>query len=349
VTWSLCPDLDIFEVPYGLGLQIKGRQHPIVLRGKHVAPAWVYLKTQLPAEEPLDGIIEGCSDPDLRLHVQQLIQVLKNQGVLFAASEPLIPPPSADSLQQRQQLFWNRMGFSPLQREEVKPICIIASGLFGAICCELLCQSQVVPKYIVLWDDDGAGEAYLKPWCPCERLVNFPTTDPSALMTQLSQWKEELDLIVCCTRQGSQEMFASLNTFCLEEQKRWIYANEEAGTFEIGPTIVPRQTACYTCMTLRRSSRDPLALETILYEQQRGAIRPSGQTSLQGELLAGATMAASLVVMEVLRISQSQIPQLLNAQIHLEPWKLSQKSHRLLQVPRCPSCYAGHLVLSSHV
>ncbi len=348
MTWSLCPDLDIFEVPYGLGLQIKGRQNPIVLRGKHVSPAWAYLKTQLETGETLDEITENCSDPALQLHVHQLMEVLRNQGVLFSASEPIFPSSPVKSIQQRQQLFWNRLGF-PSRLEGAAPTCVLASGLFGSICCELLFQSGVTPKYVVLWDDDGAGEAYLNSWYPSDQLVQFPTTDPSALMTQLSQWKEELDLMVCCTRQGPQEMFAALNTFCLEEQKRWIYANEEAGTFEIGPTILPRQTACYTCMTLRRSSRDSVALETILYEQHRGQIRSSGQTSLQGELLAGAAMAASLVVIEVLRISQGQIPQLLNTQIHLEPWELRQNQHRLLQVPRCPSCYAGHLVLRSDV
>ncbi|NJK61418.1 MAG: TOMM precursor leader peptide-binding protein [Synechococcaceae cyanobacterium SM2_3_1] len=344
MTWSLRPDLDVFEIPYGLGLQIKGRQHPIILRGKHVSPAWAYLKTQLATGETLKQMIEQCSDPDLQMHVRQLIEVLKTQDVLFSPSVASDPSSPADLVQQRQQLFWNRLGF-PDRLEEVAPTCFLASGLFGAICGELLFQSGVSPNYIALWDDDGAGEAYLKPWCSSEQLVKFATTDPSGLTTQLSEWRDELGLIVCCTRQGSQEIFAALNTFCLEEQKRWIYANEEAGTFRIGPTILPRQTACYTCMTLRQSSRDPLALETILYEQARGQIRSSGQTSLRGELLAGATMAASLVVVEVLRILQGQIPQLLNTQIHLEPWELRQRMHRLLPVPRCPSCYAGHLVL----
>ena len=83
-------------------------------------------------------------------------------------------------------------------------------------------------------------------------------------------------------------------------------------------------------------------LEEHLYEKELDVQRDAGQTPPIGESIASATLAASFVVMEVLRIlTGTALPTLLNGGMTVSPMTGQIETHRIQRVPHCPECSRG--------
>ena len=61
-----------------------------------------------------------------------------------------------------------------------------------------------------------------------------------------------LDLLIVCDEGFDPDRYDSINRLCLEHDLNWTSYRSLGARYEIGPTIVPRQTACFRCLELRR-------------------------------------------------------------------------------------------------
>jgi bacteriocin biosynthesis cyclodehydratase domain-containing protein len=124
---------------------------------------------------------------------------------------------------------------------------------------------------------------------------------------------------------------ARINRLALENGAEWLPVGEFDGrTVSVGPLIVPRESACFECLLLRRESTSGCAQELALFRDV--AARPGPRPSL---LAAAVALAAELVV----RWIGVRDPFLPGTLFTLDAEEgISVASHTVLRVPRCPAC-----------
>jgi bacteriocin biosynthesis cyclodehydratase domain-containing protein len=145
--------------------------------------------------------------------------------------------------------------------------------------------------------------------------------------------------LVSATRNAPAALFLAMNRIALSAGTPWLRANESATDLEIGPYVWPHQSACFTCLVMRRASTHEHAVEEELHERHLARERPAGETAPRGELLVAACAGAALVALEVERILTAVAPPAsLNAVVRFELLAGTLETHPLLRVPRCPDC-----------
>jgi bacteriocin biosynthesis cyclodehydratase domain-containing protein len=263
--------------------------------------------------------------------------------------------PAQGEIVRRQSLFWGRkLGLTRSaksesevrRRLETTRLVLIGTGLFGAATYELLFRSGISNIRVLAWDDDGLLlEALTKGPQPPRQFIGLTSTSTEEAHGPLRLLVEEADLVVAATRDAPAQFFQLVNRICLDRSCAWLRANDDGCFLEIGPYMLPYDSACYRCLQLRRASVQDFAVEEELFQQHLAENRPPGQTLPKGEALAVANLAASLIALEVMRIVTGvAVPALLNAVLTVDPLRGTFESNRILRVPRCPECFRGAMV-----
>jgi bacteriocin biosynthesis cyclodehydratase domain-containing protein len=253
---------------------------------------------------------------------------------------------------RRQLLFWGRkLGLTrnatsagEVQRRLSKSrVVILGTGVFGAALCDILVRSGCTNLDVMDWDDGGLlAETLGSQPLPARQLVHLTSTSVDEAVKNLRSMIGDSDLLVTATRNAPAELFHAVNRLCLDQNRSWLRANDDGINVEIGPHIRPFRSGCYTCMALRLASAEDFAVEEHLYQQHLAKSRPAGATPPLGEAISVATLAASLVALEVVRIlSGLAATSLLNAVLTVEPVSGAFRTNRFFSVPRCPECYRG--------
>ncbi len=142
------------------------------------------------------------------------------------------------------------------------------------------------------------------------------------------------ELVVVCPDHQRVSLLRDLNRMCLEAGRTWTSARTIGSRVEVGPTIVPGDTACFGCYELRRQSNDA--------GYRDGAER--------AELLAvdgldtgrlAIEVADGLLAAEVLKlVGGFSRPMTYGALFSLDLVTLESGLHPVLKIPRCASCGA---------
>jgi bacteriocin biosynthesis cyclodehydratase domain-containing protein len=124
---------------------------------------------------------------------------------------------------------------------------------------------------------------------------------------------------------------ARTNRLALENGAEWLPVGEFDGrAVSVGPLIVPRESACFEYLLLRRESTSGCAQELALFRDV--AVPADPRPSL---LAAAVALAAELVV----RWIGARDPFLPGTLFTLDAEEgFSVASHTVLRVPRCPAC-----------
>jgi bacteriocin biosynthesis cyclodehydratase domain-containing protein len=337
-------------MPDALGVQFRGAAEPVVVRGRQVAAALQHLLPALDGTRTVEDLAALCPPEVPHEAVTRILDLLESRGLLEDGVEE--PAPQADPVLGRQLLFFGRklglLHHVPSAAEAQRRlgsarVLLVATGAFGAATLDLLSRSGCVPAQVIAWNDDGLiaesleGDARMP-----RRLREIPTTSIDAVAHALRGFAGEADLVVTATRNAPEALPRALNRFCLDRDRPFLAANEHAEGFDIGPYVRPFDSPCYTCKELREASTHEHAIEEQLHEQHLAAERLAGKSRPFGELLAAATLGASLVMLEVTRILTGiSPPVLLGAVLRASPLAGTFRLNRILRVPRCPDCHRG--------
>jgi bacteriocin biosynthesis cyclodehydratase domain-containing protein len=356
----LIDDIQVFQMPDGLGVQFRGAEAPVVVRGAQADAALTFLSSVLDGTRTLDDLLNECPPQLSPVTLLRTLALLHSKSLLTGtASEeserPAIKPlsPGGDVL-QRQLVFWGRklgLARNAVSGEEVQGrlasfrFVLLATGLFGIAVYDLLVRSGCLEIQVIDWDDEGnLADTLADQAVPPRRLVHLPSTSTDDAARSLAPMLTDVDLLVMATRNAPAELFRTVNRLCLDHNCSWLRANDNGTDVEIGPYVRPFRTGCFTCMRLRRVSADDFAVEEHLYQQHLAEAHPAGATRPLGEALPVATLAASLIVMEVVRIVTGLAPvSLVDTVMTVDPTTGSFRTNRFLRVPRCPDCYRGTL------
>lgn len=145
------------------------------------------------------------------------------------------------------------------------------------------------------------------------------------------------DLVVVTTSNSFSPLFSWVNSVSLTLQRPWTSCTVYGEKGLVGPTVVPGQTACYTCLRLRRSSNlvhyDEFTRFETYVEEHPGLQKRSGA------LTATLSVVAHLCVVELVKLITGIAPvQTAGGQISFNPLTMEMKVHPVLKLPRCPQC-----------
>jgi bacteriocin biosynthesis cyclodehydratase domain-containing protein len=160
--------------------------------------------------------------------------------------------------------------------------------------------------------------------------------EPSTWWTEARDEPASLDLIVACEESPAFTFFDAVNRACLLSGTRWLRVSISGTTAQLGPTIVPNQTACYTCLDLRLRTHQP---ELDGYLAYRAHIGTLDSRIDEGSIAPFWSALAGQVGLEVMRLLIGFAPPVTIGRFYefsaVSPIAIS---HDVLRVPRCPSC-----------
>jgi bacteriocin biosynthesis cyclodehydratase domain-containing protein len=251
-------------------------------------------------------------------------------------------------------LFWGRhldLTRSARSAEEVRrrlataSLVLVGTGLFGVTTYDLLTRSGATGLRVIAWDDDGVLARVLSdsPVPPVE-LVSPPDTSVDVVAGHLRAWAEDADIVIMATCDAPAALCHAVNRICLSRSTPWLRGNTDGSRFDIGPFVLPYESGCYRCLELRQASMQEFAIEEYLYQEHLATEHPSGGWAPSGESLWTATLAASFLVGEAIRVATGlAAPTLLDTVIQLSPVSGVLQPNHFRRVPRCPDCYRGEV------
>jgi bacteriocin biosynthesis cyclodehydratase domain-containing protein len=171
-------------------------------------------------------------------------------------------------------------------------------------------------------------------------VLTVETGDASAILSAdgrgTARARAVVDLLVASFAAADVAAFSAVNAACLEAGTRWLHVAARGSAFVFGPTVVPRQTACYACYDARLGAHlaDPDA--EAAYRRQTG-----GRGVEEGSFPALCALVAGHVAAEVVRILTAFAPPATIGRCYeIGAARLTCTGHDVLRVPRCPSCGA---------
>src|SRR5579875_3848985 len=194
-TPRLVDDLDVFDMPDGLGIQFRGGAFPVVIRGRSAAGAWSYLRTAMNGNTSLADLVAHAPRGVGRTAVAKLLSLLHGKGLLMQEMPVLMPAGPRDESRAGQAMFWGRhlgiagnasSGAELQGRLETARVLLLASGTFGACVADLLERTGIGTLEVI----DSAS-------------AQLP-----------GDAADDVDLVVCAVNGTSGEVAATANRIC---------------------------------------------------------------------------------------------------------------------------------------
>lgn len=352
---ALVPDLSIFDMPDGLGVQFRGAETPVVIRGRLAQQALSFLLPRLDGSSSVEDLLAACPDDLPKETLLKTLLLLHTKGLLVDATSPgAMAPGGQDDVLGRQLLFWGRhldLTRSARSAAEVQRrissvgLVLVGTGLFGVATYDLLTRSGATDVRVLAWNDDGLLHAALVDALQQPReIVHLQTTSVGDATRTLRGWSDTADLFITATIDAPNALFRALNRVALQRRVPWLRGAMSGSQLEIGPYVCPYESACFTCMELREASMQEGAIEEQLYQEHLAEERPAAERVLMGEALWVASLAASLLVGEAVRVVTGIAPPTLtDAVTRVSPIGGKMQTNRFRRVPRCPDCYRGEI------
>lgn len=115
----------------------------------------------------------------------------------------------------------------------------------------------------------------------------------------------------------------------------WTIGVLDTTLIQIGPTVIPGETACYTCFLKRfltNSGLSRIDMETFAFYDR------DQQAGYRGQLAALEHVAASLISIELQRLCSGEPVASTGAYWYLDPVRHEQGRHPIVAVPWCRIC-----------
>jgi bacteriocin biosynthesis cyclodehydratase domain-containing protein len=144
------------------------------------------------------------------------------------------------------------------------------------------------------------------------------------------------DLVVACEDSASFSLFEAVNRACLRSGTRWLCVSVSGKAARLGPTFIPHQTACHTCLDLRLKTHQPDLEGYAAYRLQVDA--PDSVVD-DGCVAPFRSLVAAQAALEAMRLLTGFSPAVTVGRFYeLSALSPAAASHEVFRVPRCPSC-----------
>lgn len=166
--------------------------------------------------------------------------------------------------------------------------------------------------------------------------LEVPQESGEKLIDSIANELDGIELLIVCGQSTGFSFFEAINSACLKTGTRWLRVAIEGTTAILGPTIVPKYTACYVCLCKRQESNMKDLEDFMAYKE---TIVENKITNDEGFFPPLWEVVAAQVSMEVVRIILGFIPpKTIGRFYEFNVHSPSSISHEVFRLPRCPAC-----------
>jgi bacteriocin biosynthesis cyclodehydratase domain-containing protein len=146
----------------------------------------------------------------------------------------------------------------------------------------------------------------------------------------------KFDLLIACEESPAFDFFDAINQACLASGTRWLRVLVSGTSAQLGPTFVPGETACHTCLDLRLRTHEQELEGYLAYRAH--VDRPSGRID-EGSIAPLCALVAAQATLEAMRLLVGFTPPVTVGRFYvLKAASPEASSHEVFRVARCPSC-----------
>ena len=311
------PRLAPWLVPVDLGdgrLQLRSAESLYTLTNPLLIQVFRQIEKTLDGRRTVDEIVSTAGLDVLPTTTVFLLKLLQGRGLMQHGSSETIGDPAEHQRWRRQVRFLAH--FLPDPQSAHRTLTKARVGLAGS--ADLLQAIVSAMKSMGLED------------------VN--ELDPATWGTEARGRPDKLtdfDVIIACAESPAFSFFNSVNSACLASGTRWLRVLMSATSAQLGPTIVPHQTACHTCLDLRSRAHQRDLDGYLAYRAHLESVGPTDE----GSIAPFRSAVAGQVALEITRLLVGFAPPVTPGRFY----ELSVASpvaiaHDVLRVPGCPSC-----------
>ncbi|QUL98979.1 MAG: TOMM precursor leader peptide-binding protein [Candidatus Fermentithermobacillus carboniphilus] len=143
-------------------------------------------------------------------------------------------------------------------------------------------------------------------------------------------------LVLACKDSPEVSLYRTVNEASLKETVPWLRASLEGFEAHLGPSVIPRETACYTCYEMRSKGNWAHYEENLAFEQY---LASSPRKADYGCLAPIAGLLGNLAAAEALKLLTGFSPPTTSGKLWIfNVNTFEAETHEVLKLPRCPSC-----------
>lgn len=340
-------DIELFNIPYGAGIYIKGAVTPIIIKGAKAGKILDFISDCFNRSKTLPEIFrEERNDFSLeelilvlkKIHAYGLITDRKN-----IAREDL---PASDSIRQKQLSYWGRKlganGYleNPAQVQESlqrRSILLIGNDLLFATFLDTLAISGFsrIDAVEISYSGNSVVPDNFNCFVSTRRVSSGE--DYHGLLTHLYDAVDNATFVILALRRYSQKLISDINNICIKKNVEFIPIYEDGSKIEVGPYIIPARSACYSCYDIRKRSIADVGLFDFIINS--GPAFSFDESKLQGEDINSYRVVSSYVAIELTKIfSNYATSTLSNSVFRFDPVEGTFSSSSILKAANCTVC-----------
>jgi bacteriocin biosynthesis cyclodehydratase domain-containing protein len=156
-------------------------------------------------------------------------------------------------------------------------------------------------------------------------------SDPSRPGIQF-EVPDDIHLLIVCRDQFDPDYYLEINRACLARKTRWVSMRNLGRRIEIGPLIVPFETACFRCLEIRKLMNLSYYGDYLTTQRKLAANRLTlGMPNI--------TVGCDFLALEAIKaLTHFNHPVSFGSVLTLDLVTMESHVHPVLRLPRCPDC-----------
>lgn len=301
-------------------MQLRGAEFSFTLQHPLFIETFQSVRHLLNGQRTVEEILSARDPKYLPTTITFLLKILRANGILQEGVVSPPPPLTPENLIKNESLIQFFSHFV------LNPVCTLA--LLHQARVALIGSSSITSRV-----RKGLLSMGFSSLLEIEDLSKKTAFDPSQLHKEVIGQLNEIDFLIACQDTTDHRFFQILNAACLETKTRWMHVSISGTKGIMGPTIIPHQSACYTCYDKRLASNASELQGYLAYQKQTELPKSEGFLSPLWSTLA------EQVTLEVARIiSGFAPPKTIGRLYEFEATTPVAKGHDVLRLPRCPTC-----------
>jgi bacteriocin biosynthesis cyclodehydratase domain-containing protein len=284
-------------------------------------------------ESPRDPV-DGTGAAEVARYAVQRRFFANFQAVTEESQDPGATPDDADALQRRLARATvliaglGRVGSRVARALAAAGVGTIVGADRRAVTEVDLADSTYVTGELGKPRADALGEQL----AAATPFVNYSAPAAPLFEDGLAHLPAGVDMAVLAEDGFDPDHHGALNRACLDAKIPWIGYRSFRTRIEIGPMVIPFETACYHCYELRRLSNSAdFAIELDLQQRLAETGSELGRPNV--------TLGSDVLALEVIKTLTHFATAATYGSVYvMDIVSLESRVHPLLKIPRCPEC-----------
>ena len=304
-------------------LQLRGADFSFTLQHPLFIETFQSIHALLDGQRTVEEILSSSDPKYLPTTITFLLKILRANGVLQEGVITPPPPMNPENLQEHEALV---QFFSHIVLDPVSTLALLHNARVALIGSDSM-TNRIHQSLL------GMGFGSLT---SIEGLSAKTAYDRTQFHKEVTGQLKDVDFLIACQDSSDFRFFQNLNAACLETQTRWMHVSLSGTKGIMGPTIIPRQSACYICYDKRLASNAPELQSYVGFRKQTSATTSSNSEGFLNPLWS---TLAEQVTLEMTRIvSGFAPPKTIGRLYEFEATTPLVEGHDVLRLPRCSAC-----------